>query len=172
VERPGVWAMFVHDFVIVDRPAPDVVAGLTSIAESTLAALVVAAWTEDRETWAQLGRVVPPRHDLVGPLVHLGLPVHERGASILTLSWVGESALTSCPDLQGNLEVATKPDDTTHLHLLGDYVLKDVDDAWTAATGPLHRATSVAMRRFLTMLGEVLESGCSLEIRTPSAHHR
>jgi hypothetical protein len=165
-------AMFVHDFVIVDRPATDVVAEVGVIADATLGALVLAAWTSDRDMWEQLGCHVPTRHELAGPVVHLGPVIARADATLVPLSWVSEPALAHCPDLQGDLEIAEGPERTAQIHLLASYTLKDVEDAWNEATAPSHRAQSVAVRRFLAMLGELLQSGCSLGITTPSARRR
>jgi hypothetical protein len=165
--------MFVHDFVMVDRPAREVVAELASIADATLGALVIAAWTADREHWLELGWQMPARHDLAGPVVHLGAPVERDDATLLPLSWVSEPALGHCPDLQGDVEVADNGNGHgAYIHLLATYVVKDVDDTWTDLTAPVHRMQSHALRRFLTMLGELLESGCSLGLTTPSAPRR
>jgi hypothetical protein len=163
--------MFVHDFVMVERPVSEVVAELVVIADATLGALVIAAWTADRERWWELGCPVPSRHELAGPIVHLGPAMTREDATLLPISWMSEPALGHCPDLSGDLEI-TGDSELTHLHLLGTYVVKDTDDTWTPATAPMHRAQSHAVRRFLTMLGELLESGCSLGLTTPSAPHR
>ena len=92
-------------------------------------------------------------------------------ATLLPLSWVSESALKHCPDLQGDVEV-TGDDEAAYIHLLATYVVKDLDDTWTDRTAPMHRMQFQAVRRFLTMLGELLESGCSLGLTSPSVHRR
>jgi hypothetical protein len=167
--------MFVHDFVMVERPVRVVVAELEGISDATLGALVVAAWTADRDRWLALGWTVPARHELAGPTVHLGQLVEREDATLLPLSWVSEPALGHCPDLQGDVEVTRNGDGDgagAYIHLLATYVVKDIDDTWTDRTAPIHRMQLHAVRRFLTMLGELLESGCSLGLTTPSAPRR
>jgi hypothetical protein len=159
--------MFVHDFVVVEREADEVVQELARLDGDTLAALVQVAWAADRDGWAELGWHVPTLGSMTPPDVRFG-PFEERGdAIVFPIEWQRDEGAQHYPDIDIRLEVYPFPMCETHLHLIGSYIVKDAPDAWTCERSLHHRAATLAIRRFLTLLVEMLETGYSMVTLTP-----
>jgi hypothetical protein len=165
--------MFVHDFVVVERPANEVVEELARISGDTLGVLVQVAWAADRDGWAELGWHVPKLGWLTAPEVRFGEPEDHGNAIVIPIEWQSDQIEPQYPSIDIRLEVYPFPMCETHLHLIGSYIVKDAPDAWTCETSVHHRAATLAIRRFLTLLVEMLETGySSVALTPPSARLR
>lgn len=159
--------MFVHDFVMVDRPAEEVVAQFAQVPDTTLVVLARSAWGSERETWAEMGIVVPDLSSIGPPTVRLGTPHVRDEAAVVPMTWTGDDTHPCFPDLEADLEIVTERPDWTSVHLVGEYELRPLKPDVHALRR--HRATLMGLRRFLQSLGEMMEGGCtSVGITAPS----
>ena len=100
------------------------------------------------------------------------LRVKSVKSSARIAAWQADDAVPCFPHLDADIEVASFGS-MTQVHLVGHYGLPGQLDQWTLETSAMHRATVVAIRSYLLMLGEVLETGCSsVGITASSVHHR
>jgi hypothetical protein len=165
--------MFVHDFVVVHRPASELVRELTKIGPESAGVVVQAAWAEDRDGWAELGWHVPTLRSLTPPNVRLGAPVPRSDATVIPVEWCPDPTAPHYPTVDVHLEVFPFLADVSHLHLIGTYTMHDISDAWTAETSIPHRAATLAIRRLLSLLAEMVETGySSVALMPPSAPRR
>ena len=162
--------VFVHDFVMVDRSADEVVAQFAQVLDTTLAVLTRAAWNSDRETWAELGLVVPDLSSEGPPVVRLGAPWVRDEAAVVSMTWTGDDAHPCFPDLEADLEIVTERPGSTSVHLVGEYELRPVKPE--VHTLRRHRATLMGLRRFLQSLGEMMEGSCTSVDVTASPRRR
>src|SRR5690242_7620051 len=97
--------MFVHDFVVIERPAGEVVQELARIGGNSLGVLVQAAWAADRDGWAELGWYVPTLRSLTEPMVQFG-PLEECGdAIVIPVEWQPDASVPHYPSVDVRLEV-------------------------------------------------------------------
>lgn len=163
--------VFVHDFVMVEQPADHVVGQFAQVPDTTLAVLARSAWSSERDTWAQLGLVVPDLSSGGPPIVRLGTPWIRDETSVVPMTWRGDDEHPCFPDLEADLEIVTERPGWTSVHLVGEYELRPLKPDPHALRR--HRATLVGLRRFLQSLCELLEGGCtSVGITAPSLHPR
>jgi hypothetical protein len=169
---PGEAVMIVHDFVSIDRGAAEVAEQFTHLSEPTLGVLVRSAWNDHRDTWSGFGLVVPPVTADGPPNVTLG-PARARGdAVVMPHTWQADDACPCFPHLDADLELASFGP-LSQVHLVGHYRLLGHLDQWTLETAPLHRATIVAIRSYLQLVAELLETGCSsIRVTASSVHLR
>ncbi|HEX7096347.1 MAG TPA: hypothetical protein VF183_10720 [Acidimicrobiales bacterium] len=140
----------------MERPSEEVIATLSGLAETTFAVLARAAWNANRDTWLEVGYMVPDLSAVGPPLVRLGTLWRRDDAVVVPLSWKGDDDYPCFPDFDADIEVVDLYGGTS-VHLVGQYELRGARSMPDVARR--HRATVVCMRGFLHAVAELLETG-------------
>lgn len=146
--------MFVHDFVAVPRPVDDMVRAFSAdVSETTLTAIVRAAWNDDAPILVSAGVASILDVSVTAVQVELGGHRLRHDAAIIGLRWTGDGWL---PTLDADMEVVAFGHDCTHLHLMGRYDLPPCVDRFSPAGSLVQRLMVVVVRKFLSDVGQLL----------------
>ncbi len=144
------FAVFVHDFVVVERPFGELLAELPFLLESELAELVGRLW--------QYG---PPERegDPMGmgpPTVLIGTARERLDSVVYPVAWNDARSL-AVPGLEADLELSAIDRVSCDLHILGRCAAGE-DLLPAASARRARRETVHAVRRLLEHLKEQLET--------------
>jgi hypothetical protein len=148
--------VFVHDFVELDVPPPQVVEALTGADPGPLGRLVIDSWARTLQEWD--GDELEPATGLPSPdglEVTLGPLRARHRCSVLALSWPNATN-PWFPSLDGDLEIFHLGPVHTNLGLVGRYRFDPPIDRWSPAGCAAAMVTVLTVRRFLTGLADHL----------------
>lgn len=162
--------MIVHDFVTIGRPLDEVTEAFAHLTEPALSTLAQSAWEMNRDLWHTVSLPVPPSTSDGPPTVKLGAMRERDDATVMPHTWRSDEAHPCYPLLDADLELAQLGTECTQLHLIGHYRLPGFVDQTTLESNPVHRATIVAIRTYLHLLADLLDTGKMPEVTASSVH--
>ncbi len=155
--------MFVHDFVVVERPYRVAAGDITPILQLDLARFVANAWRSCSDV-APGREVVPPPTVLIGP------NRQRIDAIVYPVAWPRQE---SChlPGVEFDIELSELDDRRCDRHALGSYDVTPFGLLTPAQTRRIHRATVVALRSVLEMIRGALEMPLGNQADSRAAAH-